>query len=173
MKRMLTEFGAGQPAHRAPVPVSIAAVTARIGQVKASPALSVEPVDPDLVIIADPDHLEAALGHLVQNALEAVRGIGRVVLRAGHSDTDRVIIEVADDGPGMSADFVRDELFRPLATTKRTGHGIGAFQARELVRDMGGRLDVESAPGAGTTMRLSFPRHREATPMPTLVEAAS
>ena len=65
--------------------------------------------------------LEAALGHLVQNALEAVRGIGRVVLRAACSDIDQVIIEVADDGPGMSADFVRDELFRPLTTTKRTG----------------------------------------------------
>jgi putative PEP-CTERM system histidine kinase len=172
MKRMLTEFGAGQPARRATVPVSIAAVTARVGQAKASPALVVEPPDADLAIVADPDHLEAALGHLVQNALEAVRGIGRVTVRAQGSDTDQVIIEVTDDGPGMSAAFVRDELFRPLSTTKRAGHGIGAFQARELVRDMGGRLDVESAPGAGTTMRLSFPRHRETARMPVLVEAA-
>ncbi|MBV8170190.1 MAG: PEP-CTERM system histidine kinase PrsK, partial [Alphaproteobacteria bacterium] len=174
MKRMLTEFGAGQPARRAAAPVSIAAVTARIGQVKASPALTVEPADPDLAILADPDLLEAALGHLVQNALEAVRGIGHVVLRAHPTDTDRVIIEVEDDGPGMSAEFVRDELFRPLSTTKRTGHGIGAFQARELVRDLGGSLDVVTAPGAGTTMRLSFPRHREATPAaePALLEVA-
>jgi putative PEP-CTERM system histidine kinase len=161
MKRMLTEFGAGPAIQRAPAPVSIAALAARIGQVKACPALRVEPPDPTLSVMADAELLEAALGHLVQNALEAVHGIGRVIVRAHRTDTDRVIIEVEDDGPGMSAAFVQEELFRPLSTTKRTGHGIGAFQARALVLDLGGRLDVATAPGAGTTMRLSFPLYRD------------
>jgi signal transduction histidine kinase len=93
-------------------------------------------------------------------------------VRTHATDTDRVVIEIEDDGPGMSAEFVRDELFRPLATTKRTGHGIGAFQARELIVDMGGRLDVVSAPGAGTTMRVSFERHRAAAPVPERVAEA-
>jgi signal transduction histidine kinase len=77
-----------------------------------------------------------------------------------------VVIEVEDDGPGMTVAFVQEELFRPLSTTKPTGHGIGAFQARELILELGGRLDVATAPGAGTTMRLSFPLHRDSAPPP-------
>ena len=47
----------------------------------------------------------------------------------------------------MAPEFVRDELFRPLRSTKADGHGIGAYQARELLRDAGGDLLVLSRPG--------------------------
>ena len=57
----------------------------------------------------------------------------------------------------MAPEFVRDELFRPLRSTKSGGHGIGAYQARELLRDAGGDLLVLSQPGAGTTMRVILP----------------
>jgi signal transduction histidine kinase len=60
----------------------------------------------------------------------------------------------------MSADFIRDRLFRPFATTKTGGHGIGAYQARELLRAAGGDLLVLSRPDAGTTMRLLLPSVR-------------
>jgi signal transduction histidine kinase len=58
----------------------------------------------------------------------------------------------------MDAAFIRDELFRPLATTKKSGSGLGAYQARELVRGMGGQLEVKSAPGAGATFRVVLRR---------------
>jgi signal transduction histidine kinase len=57
----------------------------------------------------------------------------------------------------MDADFIRTELFRPLDTWKSDGMGLGAFQARQLVRGMGGRLEVDSRLGAGTTMRVRLP----------------
>jgi signal transduction histidine kinase len=57
----------------------------------------------------------------------------------------------------MTPDFIRDELFRPLSTSKPGGSGIGAWQARDLLRAAGGELTVLSKPGAGTTMRLSLP----------------
>ena len=69
----------------------------------------------------------------------------------------KIVVDIVDRGPGMTPEFVRDTLFRPFATTKGDGHGIGAFQARELLRDAGGDLLVLSRMGEGTTMRLLLP----------------
>ena len=68
----------------------------------------------------------------------------------------------------MTAEFIRDQLFRPFGTSKREGTGIGAFQARELLREAGGDLHVDSRPGAGTTVHLVFARADApaATPAP-------
>jgi len=81
----------------------------------------------------------------------------RVVVR---HEALSVLVDIIDEGPGMSADFIRDRLFRPFATTKTGGHGIGAYQARELLRAAGGDLLVLSRPDAGTTMRLLLPSVR-------------
>jgi putative PEP-CTERM system histidine kinase len=81
----------------------------------------------------------------------------RVVVR---HEALSVLVDIIDQGPGMSAEFIRDRLFRPFASTKSGGHGIGAYQARELLRAAGGDLLVLSRPGAGTTMRLLLPSVR-------------
>ena len=57
----------------------------------------------------------------------------------------------------MSADFIRDELFAPFKSTKSGGFGIGAFEAREMTRDMGGKLLVESEPGVGSCFTIELP----------------
>ena len=57
----------------------------------------------------------------------------------------------------MDPTFVRKDLFRPFRSTKSDGYGIGAFECREHIRDMGGTLEVESRPGVGTTFRITFP----------------
>lgn len=63
-----------------------------------------------------------------------------------------------DDGSGMTDDFVRDRLFKPFDTTKGSkGMGIGAYQAREYVRSIGGRIEVDSEAGRGTCMRVLLP----------------
>ncbi|MDQ4087421.1 MAG: PEP-CTERM system histidine kinase PrsK [Pseudomonadota bacterium] len=112
--------------------------------------------DPALVATADPQSLEQALGHLVQNAVEASREAQPVEVRFFESGGDAVI-EVADSGCGMSEEFVRTRLFQPFASTKQGGFGIGAYEARTLVNAMGGRLEVESAPGEGTRFTLILP----------------
>ena len=71
-----------------------------------------------------------------------------------------MVIDIIDQGPGMTPEFIRDALFRRLRTTKGDGHGIGAYQARELLREAGGDLLVLSKPQAGTTMRLLLPSVR-------------
>lgn len=107
------------------------------------------------------DRLEAALTHLLNNAVEASTHGEKVRLRV-RQDEQRLIIDIADRGPGMTPEFIRDELFRPLATAKPGGSGIGAWQARELLREAGGELTVLSRPGIGTTMRILLPLHAAA-----------
>ena len=67
------------------------------------------------------------------------------------------IVEVIDSGVGMSSEFVRSKLFKPFVSTKHSGFGIGAYEARELIRAMGGRLDVESREGLGTRFAIRLP----------------
>jgi len=115
-----------------------------------------------LSVAIAPEALDAAVSHLLDNALEASPAgvpVEVVLARAG----DRAVIEITDRGPGMSAEFIRDVLFRPLGTAgKAKGSGIGAWQARELAREAGGDLEALSTPGRGTTMRLTLPLEQPA-----------
>jgi putative PEP-CTERM system histidine kinase len=156
MNGLLAELKAERTEDRPHAPVSVAAILGVVARAKPHPMISVavDPAPP--FVLADFSALATALGHLVQNALEATQGVGKVVIRGGRL-ADRAVIEIADDGPGMDPDFVRDRLFRPLASTKPSGYGIGAYQARALIRDQGGELFVESVPGRGTTMRILLP----------------
>ncbi|MDB5694682.1 MAG: histidine kinase [Sphingomonas bacterium] len=106
--------------------------------------------------LARSQRLEQVLAHLVQNAVEASAPGAPVTLSAA-GDGAQVTIEVADQGAGMAAAFVRDELFRPFASTKAGGFGVGAFEARQLVTAMGGTLSVESREGEGTRFRIVLP----------------
>jgi putative PEP-CTERM system histidine kinase len=111
----------------------------------------------DLVVTANRHSLEQVLVHLVQNALDASRPDAPVMLSV-RADGMMASFEVLDSGCGMSADFVRTRLFKPFVSTKSGGFGIGAFEARELVRAMRGRLDVESREGLGSRFAVRVPQ---------------
>ena len=106
--------------------------------------------------MVDPAALEQAVAHLVQNAVEASPPDEPVIVRVTPLG-DEVRISVADKGCGMDGDFVRNRLFQPFASTKADGFGIGSFEARSLIAAMGGRLVVDSAPGAGTEFSIFLP----------------
>jgi putative PEP-CTERM system histidine kinase len=99
---------------------------------------------------------EQVLVHLVQNAIDASPPDSPVFLQVGQ-DGFGGVVEVIDSGSGMSAEFIRNGLFKPFVSTKPGGFGIGAYEARELIRAMGGRLDVESREGLGTRFALRLP----------------
>lgn len=103
--------------------------------------------------MADPLLLEQAIGHLVQNAIDASHVRDPVQVRMG-GDATSATIAITDKGAGMDADFIRTQLFEPFASTKDGGFGIGAFEARALIQSMGGRLTVESRPGKGTKFTI-------------------
>jgi putative PEP-CTERM system histidine kinase len=111
--------------------------------------------DTNICALVDAGALEQAVGHLLQNALDASSGTP-VAVRVGRDDAS-VAISVADQGVGMDGEFVRNRLFQPFASTKSGGFGIGAFEARSLVAAMGGRLSVDSRPGRGTTFTITLP----------------
>jgi putative PEP-CTERM system histidine kinase len=110
--------------------------------------------------LGDPSGLSTALGHLVKNAVEATDGDDPVEIGV-EPRGDRVAIVVADRGRGMDPAFLRDGLFEPFRSTKAAGSGLGAFQARALLAEMGAALTVDSLPGKGTTAIVSLPRVEE------------
>ena len=110
-----------------------------------------------VAVIGHQQRLVRALGHLLQNALEATPGEGSVVLRAA-LENDTVVIEVRDSGCGMSEDFIRNQLFRAFESTKEQGMGIGTFESREYIRELGGALEVSSQEGVGTTFVVRLPQ---------------
>ncbi|SCW88053.1 putative PEP-CTERM system histidine kinase [Sphingobium faniae] len=109
-----------------------------------------------LPVMADPVRVEQILVHLLQNAIDASTPDSPVELRL-FTQRDRAGVEIVDHGTGMTAEFVRRELFKPFSSSKTGGFGIGAFEARELAAAMGGRIDVESKPGVGSRFTLRLP----------------
>jgi putative PEP-CTERM system histidine kinase len=117
--------------------------------------------DSTLWALVDAAALEQAVGHLVQNAVEASPPDEPVTVRVAQAENE-VRIVIADKGCGMDGDFVRNRLFHPFASTKPDGFGIGSFEARSLIVAMGGRLIVDSTPGAGTEFSIFLPAAHEA-----------
>lgn len=106
------------------------------------------------LVTIDPERLEQALAHLVQNAIDAG---GEPVEISVAVEGEQARISVSDRGSGMSAGFIENELFKPFVSTKEGGFGIGALEARDIVQAMGGTLEVRSAEGVGTTFIAVLP----------------
>ncbi|WP_339799201.1 XrtA/PEP-CTERM system histidine kinase PrsK [uncultured Marinobacter sp.] len=114
------------------------------------------PRDP-VMVEADQEQLKSVLGHLIQNAQDATPPDGEVTLTLKAS-TGHVVLFIQDTGTGMTEDFIRMQLFKPFESTKGlTGMGIGAYQAREYVRQIGGNIDVTSEPGMGSCFSVLLP----------------
>ena len=115
--------------------------------------------DQSVWIAASEENLGSAIFHLVNNALEAVDGTetGLVEIVLEYS-AQLATISIKDNGPGMDAAFIQNELFVPFRSTKGiTGMGIGAYQARDLIRSAGGDLQVTSTIGVGTAFIIRLP----------------
>ena len=107
-------------------------------------------------VMADAAGLEQAVGHLVQNAVDASDEGQPITVRVDRVG-EEIAITISDKGCGMDPDFIRDKLFQPFASTKASGFGIGAFEARLLITSMRGRLNVESVRGRGTQFIIHLP----------------
>jgi signal transduction histidine kinase len=108
---------------------------------------------PDLVARGDRGQLRRALLNLARNAVTAAGSSGAVVL-AAEPVPSGVAWEVRDSGPGIRADL-REKIFHPFFTTREKGTGLGLAFVREIVRDHGGDVTVDSAPEGGARFRFS------------------
>jgi putative PEP-CTERM system histidine kinase len=107
-------------------------------------------------LVADHVQLQSVVMNLLVNARDAVGTEGKVTVETSQRD-EWAALTVTDSGCGMSPAFVRDSLFRPFQTTKTRGLGIGMFQSKMVVEAHGGKIQVKSVLGAGTTFRVLLP----------------
>jgi len=126
----------------------------------------------EIWVEADPERLTMIVEHVIRNAQEATPPGGSVRVAVGYeggaaegdlADTTKLrvptaVLTVADNGAGMTREFIQERLFKPFDTTKGSkGMGIGAYQVREFVQSLGGRVEVRSEVGGGTRFSLRLP----------------
>lgn len=122
-----------------------------------APLLHIDETSEPPLVTADPGRLSTVFGHIIQNAQEATPADGLVSISVSSTPTT-LSIRIEDTGVGMEPEFVRERLFRPFDSTKGlTGMGIGAFESRDYVRQLGGDIKVESSPGKGSVFVISLP----------------
>jgi putative PEP-CTERM system histidine kinase len=108
-------------------------------------------------VVAEKGRLANVLAHLVDNAHQAIGEEGTIEVTLASNGSVH-IVEIRDNGHGMDADFIRNRLFKPFDTTKgNAGLGIGMYESREFVRQLGGEMTVQSEPGKGTSVSLHLP----------------
>ena len=139
---------------------------AQLGKATASQkqiSIELESSGDDILISIDPGQIEDAVLNLVINAIDAVEGGGRIKIRVGRSESNRLdspmqeaVIEVSDDGPGISeANLGR--IFNPFFTTRHDGTGLGLPAVRRIARLHGGIVDVKSSSGEGSVFTIHLP----------------
>lgn len=104
----------------------------------------------------DPAQIQKVITNLVLNARDAVSSSGQIRV-ATSQENGWVILVVADNGCGMTPEFIQRSLFRPFHTTKQKGIGIGMFHCKMIVEAHRGRIEVQSEPGKGTRFRVLLP----------------
>lgn len=117
------------------------------------PVPKLEILDRNLLVKADSSRLRRVLSHLVQNAIEATPRDGQVQVKLLLKD-NWVMIEIRDTGHGMSEQFIQEKLFKPFESTKTAGMGVGVFESREYITELGGKILVFSKVRQGTVFNV-------------------
>ena len=126
----------------------------RLSSLRPAPVLSV--YGDGMMVLASSQRLERVVGHIIQNGIEASTPDGRVEVSL-EQQGGAALLTVSDSGTGMSEKFMREQLFKPFVSTKTDGMGIGMFESRAYIQELGGQLEVRSAPGEGTTFLIRLP----------------
>jgi two-component system, sporulation sensor kinase E len=114
----------------------------------------------------DPAQIQQVLVNLIKNAMQAMTKRGTLVLQTGES-AEAVWVSIADTGGGIPQDQI-NRIFEPFFTTKEKGSGLGLMIVQRIVRAHGGKIELESQVGRGTTFRIWLPLHER---KPRLLEA--
>jgi two-component system NtrC family sensor kinase len=115
-------------------------------------------IEPSARISGFPGQIDQVLMNLLTNAAQAIGEKGGTIRLAARNQDDRVLLSIADDGPGIPPD-VLPRIFDPFFTTKDVGEGsgLGLSIVHGIIERHGGHVDVVSQPGQGTKFSISFP----------------
>jgi len=112
--------------------------------------------EPGMVSL-EKQRLSNVLAHLIENAQQATEEDGEIILSLSTTENMHSI-EIKDNGYGMDDEFIQNRLFKPFDTTKgNAGMGIGMYESREFIRQLGGDIYVQSKPGKGSIITLQLP----------------
>jgi len=158
MNKMIRQFsGAARPVNTGKTSLRSVIETAVHRCAVRCPVPQLTPQPTDALVEADPDRLVAVFEHILSNAQDATPDDGRILVSIECRE-QRVAVGISDTGVGMSEPFIHQRLFRPFDSTKGdAGLGIGAYQAREYVRAVGGDIHVSSLEGHGSIFELELP----------------
>lgn len=107
-------------------------------------------------IKVDSEQIQNVLMNLLLNAAGAIEEKGEIQVKTFCED-GWITLAVSDNGRGMSREFIENSLFKPFRTTKKNGLGIGLYQCKTIVEAHGGKIEVESEEGKGSTFRVKLP----------------
>lgn len=157
MRQLMLQLREGATPPGTPVGVNLKLIAERIQKNKAVLGRTVDvDIAEALMTRGHEERLERVLGHMVQNALDATDPRGRVWIRI-EKQGGQAMLEVGDTGHGMSADFIRERLFKPFQTTKDAGMGIGAYESSQYINELGGKILVDSVVNQGTRVTVLLP----------------
>ena len=117
-------------------------------------AVSVEVADIEARVLADAKQVKQVLLNVLMNSAQAMEGRGRIRISTRRAD-DQIVIEVADEGPGIP-EHVRERLFEPFFTTRHRGTGLGLPTAQRLITAQGGSIRLDCPPGGGTVALIGL-----------------
>ncbi len=112
---------------------------------------------PAIFIKIDPEHLRQVLWNLLLNADEAIETEGHIHIKMSAPDKNHASIRITDNGCGMTEETIKT-IFDPFFTAKPKGTGLGLSIVQRIITSYNGFIDVESAPGKGTTFNIQLPR---------------
>ncbi len=121
------------------------------------PAPQVKVLSESGMVSLEKQRFANVLAHLIENAQQATADDGNIIVELSSTENLHVIT-IEDNGHGMDDDFIRHRLFKPFDTTKgNAGMGIGMYESREFIRQLGGDINVQSKPEKGTIITLQVP----------------
>ena len=157
MRRLMLQLRSGETPAGVPSGVALPALLERIRVAAAARGRTVVvQVDERVVTRGHEERVERVLGHIVDNALDATDAAGTISLTLAREGSQAKIV-VRDSGHGMSPDFLSNRLFKPFSSTKVNGMGIGAYESRQYIQEIGGSLTVDSEVGRGTVVTVLLP----------------
>ncbi|WP_268542045.1 nickel-binding protein [Candidatus Nitrosotenuis cloacae] len=126
-----------------------------ISRITVPDEITIDTSPADFELVCDYEKMEIVLVNLISNAIQAMGGKGGIKIRTLAAKND-AIIEIEDAGPGIPENLL-PRIFDPLFTTRQIGTGLGLPSCKTIVEQHGGKIDVETKIGVGTTFRIRLP----------------